>query len=255
MRLPSRSSVVGNFFVLAFVLLVSACQSTPAPSGSTVPSVATAAPTVAATVEATAEPVVEPTATVVEEEVDATEGLTETVGVTQTVELTEAVGITESVEVTEAVEVSVTPAITASEVLTVTMEVTSTEVVTPVTITSSEAVSETVSETVGDAALVEAGLAVYRAQYCGVCHSLDAAETRGTFGPTHNGLAATVDGYLADGIYTGKATTPAEYVLESIVEPQAFIVPGFATTSHRMPSYAHLDQASLDALVAFLLAH
>jgi mono/diheme cytochrome c family protein len=105
-----------------------------------------------------------------------------------------------------------------------------------------------------DSELIAAGLSAYRAQYCGICHLLDAAETRGTFGPTHNLLGATAAAYLADGTYVGGATTPAEYIRESIVDPQAFIVPGYATTSHRMPSYAHLDATTLDALVAFLLA-
>jgi hypothetical protein len=31
-------------------------------------------------------------------------------------------------------------------------------------------------------------------------------------------------------------------------------VPGYATTSHRMPSYSFLDAETLDALVAFLMA-
>lgn len=105
-----------------------------------------------------------------------------------------------------------------------------------------------------DPVLLADGLAVYRAQYCGVCHTLDAAETRGTFGPPHNGMGPIAVERLADAGYTGTATTPAEYVAESIVDPQAYIVPGYAATSHRMPVYAHLDQASVDAMVAFLLA-
>jgi nitric oxide reductase subunit C len=112
------------------------------------------------------------------------------------------------------------------------------------------------SEPVADAdpAVIAAGLAVYRAQYCGVCHTLDAAETRGTFGPPHNGMGTIAAQHLQDGSYHGPATTPAEYIHESIVDPQAYITPGYAATSHRMPSYAHLDAQSLDALVAFLLA-
>ena len=42
-----------------------------------------------------------------------------------------------------------------------------------------------------DAALVEAGMAVYRAQYCGICHTFTAAGTTGTFGPPHDGMAET----------------------------------------------------------------
>lgn len=111
-----------------------------------------------------------------------------------------------------------------------------------------------VSTTVADPARLAAGLAAYRAQYCGVCHTLSTAETRGTFGPPHDGLGATAAARLVDPTYHGKATTAAEYIYESIVDAQAFSVPGYATTSHRMPSYAHLDAATLDAMVAFLLA-
>ena len=66
-------------------------------------------------------------------------------------------------------------------------------------------------------------------------------------------MGAIAAAHLSGGTYQGAATTPAEYIREGIVDPQAFNVPGYATTSHRMPSYAHLDVASLDALVAFLL--
>jgi nitric oxide reductase subunit C len=102
-------------------------------------------------------------------------------------------------------------------------------------------------------ALLAVGLAVYRAQYCGICHTLDAAETRGTFGPVHNGMGTLAVEHLQDANYHGTATTAAEYIHESIVDPQAYIVPGYVITAHRMPSYAHLDAESLDALVAFLL--
>ena len=105
-----------------------------------------------------------------------------------------------------------------------------------------------------DPALLEAGMATYRAQYCGVCHTLAAAETHGTFGPEHDGMGAIAAARIADSSYSGAATTPAEYVRESIVEPHAYIVSGYATTSHRMPSYAHLDAATLDGLIAFLLS-
>jgi mono/diheme cytochrome c family protein len=109
-------------------------------------------------------------------------------------------------------------------------------------------------EAVADPALRETGLAAYRAQYCGICHTLDAAETRGTFGPPHNGMGEIAAARLLEENYSGSATTAAEYIHESIVEPQVYIAPGYATTSHRMPTYAHLDSATVDALVAFLLA-
>jgi mono/diheme cytochrome c family protein len=108
------------------------------------------------------------------------------------------------------------------------------------------------AETVSAVALA-AGIAVYRQQYCGVCHRLDAAETRGTFGPSHNGVAVAAVSHLADPTYVGTATTIAEYLYESIVSPEVHVVAGYAATPHRMPAFAHLPAEDIDALVYLLL--
>jgi mono/diheme cytochrome c family protein len=105
-----------------------------------------------------------------------------------------------------------------------------------------------------DPALMAAGLAVYRAQYCGVCHRLTAAATMGTFGPPHDGLAAAAAARIVAEGYSGAATTPAEYIYESIVSPEVYVVPDYLMTSHRMPSYGHVPAGDLTALVAFLAA-
>jgi hypothetical protein len=97
-------------------------------------------------------------------------------------------------------------------------------------------------------------LAIYRQQYCGVCHTLSAAGTRGTFGPVHDGMGATAQARILDPLYSGAATTAEAYIMESLVDPYLFIVGGYGATPHRMPPYSHLDPASLDALVAMLLA-
>ena len=98
------------------------------------------------------------------------------------------------------------------------------------------------------------GITVYRTNYCGVCHELPAAETRGTFGPSHAGMGATAAERLLDPTYGGTATTPAEYLAESILQPGAYLVPGYATSAHPMPSFAHLPEADIAALVELLLA-
>jgi len=116
------------------------------------------------------------------------------------------------------------------------------------------AVDSPTSAPTPDPALIEAGSAVYHAQYCGVCHALAAAGTTGTFGPPHGGLGATAAARVAAPTYTGTAITPAEYIRESIVAPEVYIVPDYAMTSHRMPPYGHLPDADIDALVEFLLA-
>jgi len=98
------------------------------------------------------------------------------------------------------------------------------------------------------------GLRVYRAQYCGVCHQLTVGETVGQFGPHHDGMAWTAQARLFDPGYTGKATTPDEYLRESILSPEVSIVEGFELSSHHMPSYGYLSPEEIDALV-YLLAH
>jgi mono/diheme cytochrome c family protein len=94
---------------------------------------------------------------------------------------------------------------------------------------------------------------VYHEQYCGICHQLDAANTGGTFGPTHNGLAQTAEQRLRDPRYAGAATTAAEYVRESILSPALYLVEGYEGSQHHMPAYTNLSETDLDALVQLLL--
>ncbi len=101
--------------------------------------------------------------------------------------------------------------------------------------------------------LVAAGLELYRQQYCGLCHVLDAANTGGPFGPSHNGMGTTADNRIRDPNYTGSATTPEGYIRESIVDPGIHIVPGYGGSRFRMPSYKHLSDADVKALVQMLL--
>jgi len=105
-----------------------------------------------------------------------------------------------------------------------------------------------------DEALVQHGLEVYRAQYCGICHALSAAGTTGRFGPEHDGMSKTAEERVAAANYSGDATNAEEYLYESLVKPEVFIVDGYASSSHRMPPYTHLSEEDLLALTAFLLA-
>jgi len=100
----------------------------------------------------------------------------------------------------------------------------------------------------------ETGFLVYRQQYCGVCHTSKRARTGGLFGPTHDGIRATAEARIHEPAYSGEATNAAEYLRESIVNPSAYFVPGFAETRYPMPSYAHLSDTEIDALVTMLLA-
>lgn len=96
------------------------------------------------------------------------------------------------------------------------------------------------------------GRTLYRQYYCGICHQSTGAGTRGTFGPSHDGLGAIAAQRWQEPTYQGDATTAADYLHESLVEPQRFIVPGYELTPHRMPSYSFLTPAELETLVQWL---
>jgi hypothetical protein len=100
---------------------------------------------------------------------------------------------------------------------------------------------------------VKRGLEVYKQLYCGLCHKLDVAGTAGTFGPPHNGMGTIAAQRIQDPQYIGQATTAADYLLESIVDPKVFVVPGYEQTQHHMPVYNYLTEADVAALVQMLL--
>ena len=102
------------------------------------------------------------------------------------------------------------------------------------------------------AALAARGLSVYKEQYCGICHQLDSASTKGIFGPSHNGMSSLAAARLQDPAYNGAATDVHTYLYESIIEPDAYYVEGFALSPHRMPTYRHIPEDDLEALIVFL---
>jgi cytochrome c oxidase subunit 2 len=87
------------------------------------------------------------------------------------------------------------------------------------------------------------GTSVFTAQGCGACHTLAAAGAKGTVGPDLDKLSQEAQ----------KAGKPLDqFVRESIVDPNAYIEPGFPKGV--MPqTFATLPKAQLDALVAFLV--
>ena len=129
-----------------------------------------------------------------------------------------------------------------------TAAVSSTATVSSTTILEGADLSITVS-----AELIADGQEIYLKQYCGICHQLDALETRGTFGPTHDGIAQRAAERIRDPQYHGQAQTAAEYLMESLIDPTIYIVPEYHLTSHPMPDYSYLSEEDLQALVALLL--
>lgn len=125
-----------------------------------------------------------------------------------------------------------------------------------------EAATESVSEPINisfdtegelDTELLEQGIAIYRAQYCGSCHELAAANTRGTFGPSHNAAAIQAAVWIASDNYRGEAQTIEQYLYESIANPTIYFTPTYEGSNHRMPDYSLvLEYEEIRALVYLL---
>lgn len=104
-----------------------------------------------------------------------------------------------------------------------------------------------------DEALYQRGVTVYLNQYCGTCHQLSAANTRGTFGPAHNAMGIHAEQRIQHENYNGTATDAESYIRESILDPQIYVAPGYETTNHHMPPYGHLPPEDIEAMVYMLL--
>jgi len=118
--------------------------------------------------------------------------------------------------------------------------------------THANSIVETSANTV-DEGLIKKGIALYQENYCGLCHTLTIANTRGTFGPSHNDAVESATRILKSDRYLGEATSPSEYIKESILYPDLFYTPGFEATHHHMPSFAHLPKADVEAIVYMLV--
>ena len=89
-----------------------------------------------------------------------------------------------------------------------------------------------------------AGLAVFNQNNCASCHTLSAANATGTVGPDLDKLVS----------YAKQAKQPlAPFVHESIVNPEAYIQPGYPK-GVMPPNFGHLlTKEQLDSLVTFLV--
>lgn len=103
-----------------------------------------------------------------------------------------------------------------------------------------------------DTILVSRGIEVYRENYCGSCHTLAVANTRGTFGPNHDAAATIAAEHLSSPNYPGNASTVPAYIRESILNPALFYTPGYEATNHHMPAFTHLTPAEIEAMVYML---
>jgi cytochrome c oxidase subunit 2 len=89
-----------------------------------------------------------------------------------------------------------------------------------------------------------AGLSVFNANGCSSCHTLSAANATGKIGPDLDNLVA----------YAKKANQPLEaFVHQSIVDPNAYIQPGYQKNIMPGTFGQSLTKSQLDALVTFLV--
>ncbi len=89
---------------------------------------------------------------------------------------------------------------------------------------------------------------------CAVCHTIPGIPgAQGKVGPMLV-LGSTGAQRLADPQYRGNATTPHEYVVESILEPGAYVVPGYPDRA--MPRWygQKLSALAVEKIAAYLLA-
>lgn len=87
---------------------------------------------------------------------------------------------------------------------------------------------------------------------CPVCHTIPGITgAEGRVGPPLH-LGSTGPTRLADPRYSGRAKTVREYIIESIVAPQDYIVPGYPERT--MPPWygSKLSAAALDQMAAYL---
>ena len=89
------------------------------------------------------------------------------------------------------------------------------------------------------------GKQLFASNGCGGCHKLAAAGSSGTTGPD-------LDNVLADAKKYAKGASASEYIRQSIVSPNSFVVPGFPRGTMPETFGKQLSKQQIDALVQFL---
>ena len=87
---------------------------------------------------------------------------------------------------------------------------------------------------------------------CAVCHTIPGIPgADGRVGPPLL-LGATGPARLADPSYRGRAQTVHEYVIESVIEPGVFIVPGYPSGTMPIWYGAKLSALALEKIASYL---
>ncbi len=89
-----------------------------------------------------------------------------------------------------------------------------------------------------------AGLALFTSNSCSSCHTLSAAKASGKIGPDLDKLVS----------YAKQANTPlAAFITKSIIDPNAYIQPGFPKNTMPQTFGKTLSKSQLSSLVSFLV--
>jgi cytochrome c oxidase subunit II len=114
----------------------------------------------------------------------------------------------------------------------------------PASAPTSTATTSTTSTTSSSPSAAGAGLSVFNANGCSSCHTLSAAKATGTVGPDLDKLVS----------YAKQAKQPlTPFVHESIVNPEAYVQPGYPKGVMPTTFGQSLTKTQLDALVTFLV--
>jgi mono/diheme cytochrome c family protein len=101
------------------------------------------------------------------------------------------------------------------------------------------------------AGVADNGQKLFASQGCAACHSLKPDEK--IVGPSLAGIATRAGDRIKAADYKGKATSAELYIHESIVQPGAYVVPGFADGIMPQDFGKKLNAQDLADLIAFLL--
>ena len=94
------------------------------------------------------------------------------------------------------------------------------------------------------------GEKVFNTQACNACHSLKEGEK--IVGPSLYHVGQTAANRIKDSGYRGKAKTAEEYLRESMVDPNVYIVPGYAAGIMIQDFGKKLNAQELEDVIAFL---
>lgn len=103
----------------------------------------------------------------------------------------------------------------------------------------------------GRALYLQQSLGEAGAPGCVGCHSLE--PERVIVGPSHAHVASRAELVVASDNYDGEASSAAEYLRESILKPDAYVVPGFDPGLMYDRYQDVLSEDQIADLVAFLL--